>query len=606
MWLAEQRVGCLLMSRRIEVELTSSRDDGSWTWRAAGAREPRGVLDGGLLPAGAAVGDALRADVETGIDGTIVLAVLPPKGKRAEPERLELLPARQSEALVTSTLVGKGRGDRRDRADRGDRGDRADRPRPRAKDGEGRGRPSERRPAGNRPGASEGDHRPRPSRTDSAERSRPPRKERPAPPPKPRAKRLRAGRKHRKAALDALAPEQQVVAEQVLRGGVAAVRVAVDKQNEQARAEGHPEVKAEPLVALAEQLLPRLRAAEWHDRAEAALSDVDELDLRDLRSVVVAADTAARDDVTRDLAFQLRAALTRRVDEEQSAWLAEVAATLADDRVVRALRLSSRPPKAGAPLPPDLATRLAGATSAALTSDTATDRWATVLDALSFAPVRLVVTPKSVPDKPSDELVAAIRRVADRLPQIATVFGVEPEPVAKRGSGGRSRRSPGSLRKKRSEGMQDQSGLPVPPPPSLTQVFGAGAPTAPEAKADRSPDTAAGTEITVVTEAPAVDGAADAPGAGPTLAVNEEGSLAADPSEAPEAGAVDAGSIPDAGGVVADEGGLATDPSEAAEAGVSDDAGSAPEPEGVEASVVTDADLAPEADDRQPVGPADL
>ena len=293
-------------------------------------------------------------------------------------------------------------------------------------------------------------------------------------------KRLRAGRKHRKAALEALSPEQQVVAEQVLRGGVPAVRQAVDKQNEQARAEGHPEVKAEPLVVLAEQLLPRLRAAEWHDRAEAALSDVDELDLRDLRSVVVAADTAARDDVTRELAGQLRAALTRRVDEEQSAWLTEVASTLADDRVVRALRLSSRPPKAGSPFPPDLATRLAGATTAALTADTAPDRWATVLDALSFAPVRLVVTPQSIPETPSDELVAAIKRVADRLPQIAAVFGLEAEPKAKRRSGPR-RPAP---RPSGTEGVQDRSGLPVPPPPSRDQVFGAVATIPPEASVE--------------------------------------------------------------------------------------------------------------------------
>jgi len=570
------------MSRRIEVELTSSRDDGSWTWRAAGAREPRGVLDGGLLPAGAAVGDALRADVETGIDGTTVLAVLPPKGKRAEPERLELLPAQQSEALVTSTLVGKGRGDRGDRRDRGERGDRGDRPRPRPKEGEARARPSERRPGGNRPGSTDGDRRPRSPRTDAGDRSRPPRKERPAPPPKPRAKRLRAGRKHRKEALDALAPEQQVVAEQVLRGGVAAVRVAVDKQNEQARAEGHPEVKAEPLVALAEQLLPRLRAAEWHDRAEAALGDVDELDLRDLRSVVVAADTAARDDVTRDLAFQLRAALTRRVDEEQSAWLTEVAATLADDRVVRALRLSSRPPKAGSPFPADLATRLAGATSAALTADTATDRWATVLDALSFAPVRLVVTPTSVPDKPSEELVAAIRRVADRLPQIAALFGLEAEPMPKR-RGGRSRRSPGSLRGKRNEGLQDPSGLPVPPPPSLTQVFGDVATVAnPDAVESSAP--------------PAVDG--DSTDAGGGLAPDpseaseardpvapDDGGLAPDPGDASEAagptGADDAGPASEPGEAAeADapvgphDGGLAADPSQASEAGAGDDSAS--------------------------------
>ena len=93
--------------------------------------------------------------------------------------------------------------------------------------------------------------------------------------------------------------------------------------------------------------------------------------------------------------------------------------------MVRALRLSSRPPKAGSPFPADLAGRLAAATTASLTADTPPDRWATVLDALSSRPVRLGVTPQSVPEKPSDELVAAVRRVADRLPQIAALFGVQ-------------------------------------------------------------------------------------------------------------------------------------------------------------------------------------
>ena len=44
------------MSRRIEVELTSQRDDGTWTWRAAGAKEPKGTLDGDLLYNGASSG----------------------------------------------------------------------------------------------------------------------------------------------------------------------------------------------------------------------------------------------------------------------------------------------------------------------------------------------------------------------------------------------------------------------------------------------------------------------------------------------------------------------------------------------------------------------
>ncbi|MEY4373107.1 MAG: hypothetical protein RL219_1876, partial [Actinomycetota bacterium] len=50
------------MSRRIEIELTSTRPDGTWTWRAAGAREPKGVLSSDVLPSGAKVGDVLKVD----------------------------------------------------------------------------------------------------------------------------------------------------------------------------------------------------------------------------------------------------------------------------------------------------------------------------------------------------------------------------------------------------------------------------------------------------------------------------------------------------------------------------------------------------------------
>src|SRR4051812_42267935 len=122
------------MPRRIELELTSERPDGTWTWRAAGAREPRGELDGSVLPGGAKVGDVLRAEADFHVDGITVLSVLPPKGARVETERLELLPSEREFTPVTSTLVGKGerggerRGPRGDRGDRPDRGDRGPRP----------------------------------------------------------------------------------------------------------------------------------------------------------------------------------------------------------------------------------------------------------------------------------------------------------------------------------------------------------------------------------------------------------------------------------------------------------------------------------------------
>jgi hypothetical protein len=420
------------MSSRIDVELTSTRDDGTWTWRAAGARQPKGVLRASLLPPDPKLGQVLRVEVETGLDGLEVVAVVPPKKTtRSEPERLQLLGSgKADEPLVTTVLAPKGRG--------GDRRERRDGPR---RDGDSRDRGRRDRPTGDARGP-QGARGPRPERSGEArgprsggpdtrsagtrEGARKPRTSRPAPPPRPKAKRLRPGRTHRNEVLAALPPEQRPVAEQVLRGGIPAVRQGIEKQNETARAEGRPEVKADALVTLAEQLLPALRTAEWLDRAEAALADIDELDLRDLRSVVVAADDSARDEASRALATDLRAQLTRRVDQAHTEWLAEIGSALDEGRVVRALKLSSRPPKAGAPLPAELATRLGDAASAALTAEAGRDRWSTVLDALSFSPVHRTVKPAGVPTEPGEELLTIVRSFATRLPEVAQAFGIDP------------------------------------------------------------------------------------------------------------------------------------------------------------------------------------
>ena len=87
------------------------------------------------------------------------------------------------------------------------------------------------------------------------------------------------------------------------------MRRALQEQNARAREQGQPEIKADALLGLAEELLPRLKAAEWHDRAEAAAKDIDEINLRDLRSIVAGGDAGARDDESRILAKTLREAL---------------------------------------------------------------------------------------------------------------------------------------------------------------------------------------------------------------------------------------------------------------------------------------------------------
>ena len=492
------------MPRRIDVELTSRRDDGSWTWRKAEARQPKGELDGSLLYEGAKVGDVVTAEAEFDIEGITVTGITPPKGARREAERIEIIAAPiREDQLVTQTLTGKA-GRRDDRGAREGRDGRDNRRGPRSPRRDGGARPDgDRRPRRDGPAGEGGDRRPRqdgPAGPGGDRRDRPDRPDRtgrpsrPVPEARPKAKRLRPDRVHRAAVLDSLPEEQKPIAEAVLRGGIPAVRQAVDKQNEDARAAGAPEIKADGMISIAEHLLPRLRTAEWHDRADAALAEVDELDLRDLRSVVVAADVAARDDVTRELAQSLRDALARRVEQEHTAWLAEVAETLADGRTVRALRLSSRPPKAGSPLPAELAAKLTEATNAALTADTGPDRFATVLDALAYSPVRQAVVPLGVPAEPGEPLLAAVRKMASRVPQIAKLFGIEPPPT-------RSPRSRGPRSRAKS----------VPAPPASPTDASPASPASPANASPASPAELAAPAVPAELAAPAVPAELAAP-----------------------------------------------------------------------------------------------
>lgn len=421
------------MSHRIDIELTSDRGDGSWTWRAAGARQPKGLLDASLLPAECAVGMVVRAEAESDADGIRIVSVAAPKRReRAEPERIEILGTRRDEPAVTTQLAGgRKRFDDED-GERGRRGGRQGRGPGSRGDGRGPDR-RDRRDGDRRPSGDRG----REQRS-GAPRGRPGEDRAPRP-ERPRAPRLRPGRSHRQALLNQLPAEQRPLAEIVLRGGVPLVRETLDKQRRAAETEGIPSVKAEPVIDVAEKLAPHARLAEWQDRADAAIAQSDTVDLRDLRSVVVAADGVARHEQTRETAERLRAALTARVESEHRAWLGEVNELVVAGRAVAALRLSSRPPKAGIPLPPPLAASLAELATAQLLPDTHTDRYCAVLEAVALSPVRTQVNPTAVPPNVAPALAETVGRLGDRIPQIAATFGIEPVPQP---AGGQARRGP--------------------------------------------------------------------------------------------------------------------------------------------------------------------
>jgi hypothetical protein len=259
------------------------------------------------------------------------------------------------------------------------------------------------------------------------------------------------------------------VAEKVLRGGLPSVRQAVEEQNAEARSTGAPEVRADALVAMAEGLLPRLRAAEWRDRAEAAVAAVSEIGLRDLRAVVAGSDAAGRDEESRALAVRLREALEQRSADERDAWVAEIRSSLVDGRVVRALRVSGRPPDPGARFPTDLAEELSAAAGAAMTADTVADRWAALLDAVVASPVRRTVQPQGVPAERAEDLERALRLAAPRVPGLAAMLG-PPRPPRPGAPGGAPSRPAGSRPSRRGPGGQRPPRPPVAPQPAQAET----------------------------------------------------------------------------------------------------------------------------------------
>lgn len=419
-------------------------------------------------------------DAEFMVDGIEITGVVPDKGPRKAPELLEILGSGREEPLVTTQLVPKGRG-----RPKGDR---------KRQDGRDRDRGRDDRPRGPRPD---------------------PVPERPAP------KRLRPRRTHRDAVLAEVPDEHRRIVEQVLVGGIPAVREAVRKLNESAKKQNRPEIPVDDIVAMAEKVLPALRSSEWLDQAEAAKADLDQLDLRDLRSVVVAGGDAARGEEALALREELSAGLFRRVEEEHRLWISDMEANLDAGRFVRALRLSSRPPKAGTPLPPELAQRLVDTVSAGLDARTRQELYAAALDALGFSPVRAKVAPAGKPENPSEELLEAVRRIADGAPAVAALFGVDPsEANAARKRRRRTRREPSSkANREKPSTREDKADTREATPPETATADEAPVEEAPvenstveEVPVENANVEEAPIENATVEEAPSADGVVEAEG----------------------------------------------------------------------------------------------
>ena len=375
------------------------------------------------------------------MEGIEILSILPPKtGSPLDPrnERVELIPSAKQGPDVVVTYAPKGRGGSR----RDDGG----------RDGEGR-REGSKRPAGRpqskdrAPGVS-----PRPDRgprTDGPPRSERPaggegrprsegstRSERPT-----RGERPRSGSRHerpsgpvappmtttyRNALLATLSPEQLPVAEQLLRGGMPAVRTAVAEQNKNATAQGRPTIDPNTIDRIAEDLLAKTNLALWKDKAAGAIGAGRELRLRDLRAVVTAAKTVSLDDEARTQLKELQASLTVRLEILRTQWNEKLEAAVSSKNVAEALRLVARPPDMSTRVSAEMAVKVVAITSEALTADLDIAKWQEIVNLTVDTSIRRNVKPVGIPN--DDACKALAVKNAGAIPEFAKLLGMRVPP----------------------------------------------------------------------------------------------------------------------------------------------------------------------------------
>ncbi len=429
------------MARTVEILLTGRRDDGSWTWRVADAREPRGEVIADLVPDGAQPGSRFRAEMETAIDSVELTRLLPivasaQASSRGEP--FEILGSRPRPSQDVSTREQPGRSHDRAHGDTGD-SDRHERWGRRTAGSAQDDQRSRRRTAA---GAA-GSHAARGTSHD-ASRSRS--RDVPGDPASRRAPTTRGsgeGRPvarpistvHRDKFLAQLSVEHIPIAEELIRGGIPAVRNRLAEQSAAALRDGRPAIAPEPILSLAEELLPSVNLASWKDRAETARTLGKTCPLHDLRSIVSAASQLQLDEDAAAIAAEFSRLLTDRVAALRRSWEGRIGNLLKKGETLEALRASASPPDRGSRVPADLAIKLATAASEALSPDASEPTWMELLAAVVSSPVHRNVHPAGLPPSPSAAMVSFARRYAGVVPGLAKLLGMAmpPPPVKSAG-----------------------------------------------------------------------------------------------------------------------------------------------------------------------------
>ncbi|MCL4449162.1 MAG: hypothetical protein M1483_00635 [Actinobacteria bacterium] len=390
------------MPTKIEIELTSRKKDGSFTWRAAKARQPKGIVAAAMLEDNAKVGDLFVANAEVGLDGITLVGIVPFQGKRPFKEQLEIIGKDEDKPLKQPNPSDKGRDEVNDKTgikvgkSNRNKGNRKTTPKP----------PNVRHNSSKRASSATTQRSDRHTQADFIY-------------------------KRTNQMLASLSLLEREIAKHLLSGGMPALRKAIEIHNVKPSSNIPPELPEEHLVAIAESLLPNLNMLRWIDRAEFVTNNPNQASLRDLKTLM-ASSSDLKDEYAVTLVPQILTLLKNKIEKVQIEWNENIENLIDQGDVLQAIIQASTPPEPRLRISATTAVKLSQAVGACMNPQTEVEQWNKLFKAALVSPVRRIIKPVGLPENAPRDLLNSAHMAAGQMPALAALLNIPiPPPPSK-------------------------------------------------------------------------------------------------------------------------------------------------------------------------------
>lgn len=361
-----------------------------------GAKQPKGIADKSIFQPGAKVGDIYKVEIEQSMDGIDILAVIDDK-KKSQTNNAQTIEIgiKRDKTIPKVTLTPADTRHSKDSRSKDSR----------SKDSNGSRKPrtDTRIPRRNFDRSNDKTH---------SEKRRP--------------TFLKVNWINTDSLMQSLSLQEKPIAEFLVKGGMPAVRAAIKKQNDEAKANNLPEVAEAALVSIAEKLLPQIRKAQWQDRATAALEAGSKCPIRELKSLLAAADL--KDDSLKDQLHSLKTLVKSVTEEQISQWKSNLAEQASSGDVKVALELLATPPDRSAKIEASLLETVVNAVNAKLASEVEPDQWIEIVELIASSSLRTKVNVAKIPFDATGATVACAKKYSGFIPSLAPLLGLKIPP----------------------------------------------------------------------------------------------------------------------------------------------------------------------------------